>query len=353
MRKSANDCSVYFYNSTITITSNSVVGVSNNGTFNSTSKRDKKEDKTLDNKNTTFSSASMNASYVPYFDSPTSENSIKTKKPYYIDYFIGLGNWIINEVDISIICAEYQASIVKKCKARARLNSNEELALSHVFLFQEENLQGLREFFDDELWQCIFLEIRTQYSYVNISERVFDLCGTVVKCRTEIKSYLRSYNTNGEFEEIMHDILYHLSDNYQNSFVKNNKIEDTHSYNYLDSVIKPFFPKSKKTTMDWANRTSESSAWIKKQFDPILLVNEDLVALGKMMQASLDKSLDDGVDIVICRLHVIGYIGRCYVIDLLYDGIYRLILIREFRFPEDPTTWRTLMSCFQVMATVQ
>ncbi|KAF0472440.1 hypothetical protein F8M41_025012 [Gigaspora margarita] len=140
--------------------------------------------------------------------------------------------------------------------------------------------------------------------------------------------------------------------------------------------------------MDWANRTSESSAWIKQQFDPILLgskpnftirttnlrksielmfaevkppnarsnlVNEDLVALGKMMRATLDKSLNDGVDIVIviCGLHVIGYIGRCYVIDLLYDGIYRLILIGEFRFPEDPTTWETLMNCFQVMATVQ
>ncbi|CAG8836929.1 20447_t:CDS:2, partial [Cetraspora pellucida] len=126
-------------------------------------------------------------------------------------------------------------------------------ALSHVFLFQEENLQGLREFFDDELWQCIFLEIRTQYSYIDIPECVFDLCGTVVKIasrqqdprqrRTEIKSYLRSYKTNGEFEEIMHDILYRLSDSYQNSFVKNNKIEDTHSHNYLDSVIKPFFPE--------------------------------------------------------------------------------------------------------------
>ncbi|CAG8776274.1 24401_t:CDS:2, partial [Cetraspora pellucida] len=47
------------------------------------------------------------------------------------------------------------------------------------------------------------------------------------------------------------------------------------------------------------------------------------------------------------------YIGRCYVIDLLYDGIYRLILIGEFRFPEDPTTWGTLMNCFQVMVTIQ
>ncbi|CAG8837866.1 27258_t:CDS:2 [Gigaspora margarita] len=113
------------------ITGNSVVGVgvSNNRTFNSISKRDKSPptDKASDIQNTTFSSASTDTSYVPCFDSPTSENSIKTKKLYYIDYLIGLGNWIVKGIDISIICAEYRAFINEKCKARTILNSDEEL----------------------------------------------------------------------------------------------------------------------------------------------------------------------------------------------------------------------------------
>ncbi|CAG8674827.1 4272_t:CDS:10 [Cetraspora pellucida] len=299
MRKLANDCSVYFYNPTMTIT-------------------ELTEDAT---------------------------------------------RWIINEVDISVICAEYRASIIEKCKTRAILNSDEELALSHVFLFQEENLQGLREFFDDGLWQFVKIASRQQDPRQHL---------------TEIKSYLRSYKANGGFEKIMHDILYHPAV-IKICLLKNNKIEDTHSHNDLDSVIKPFFPEGKKTIMDWY---VYKSAWIKKQFDHILLgskpdftirttnlkksielmfaeikppnarsdlVNEDLVALGKMMRASLDKSLDDGVDIVICGLHVIG---KCYVIDLLYDWIYHLILIGEFRFPED-STWRILMNCFQVIVTIQ
>ncbi|CAJ0828007.1 8636_t:CDS:2, partial [Entrophospora sp. SA101] len=53
--------------------------------------------------------------------------------------------------------------------------------------------------------------------------------------------------------------------------------------------------------------------------------SEDLVTLGKTMRASLDKSLEVGADLVICGLHVI----------------------------EDPTTWETLMVCFQVMDTIQ
>ncbi|CAG8696463.1 15708_t:CDS:2, partial [Acaulospora morrowiae] len=45
--------------------------------------------------------------------------------------------------------------------------------------------------------------------------------------------------------------------------------------------------------------------------------------------------------------------SQFYIIDLRYDGLYRMILVGEFRFPEDPTTWGTLMNYFQVMATMQ
>ncbi|RIB02831.1 hypothetical protein C2G38_2149812 [Gigaspora rosea] len=68
-----------------------------------------------------------------------------------------------------------------------------------------------------------------------------------------------------------------------------------------------------------ANKTSESSAQMMKKFDPRLA----------------------------------GFLGRCYIIDLHYEGVYRMILIGEFKFPEDPTTWGSLMSCFQILATVQ
>ncbi|CAG8805805.1 9182_t:CDS:1, partial [Racocetra persica] len=43
----------------------------------------------------------------------------------------------------------------------------------------EENSERLHGYFDDELWQNIFLEIRTQYPHVDIPERVLDLCGTI------------------------------------------------------------------------------------------------------------------------------------------------------------------------------
>ncbi|CAG8718940.1 18194_t:CDS:2, partial [Gigaspora rosea] len=170
------------------------------------------------------------------------------------------------------------------------------------FIGPEENPQGLYEYFDDELWKCAFSEIRTQYPYINIPENVFDLCGNVVKVMNKFKAFNRK-----------------------------------------------------------ANKTSESSAQMMKKFDPRLAGSKPDFTIRttnpkkfvELMKNNANKSLEDGVDLIICGLHVIGFLGRCYIIDLHYEGVYRMILIGEFKFPEDPTTWGSLMSCFQILATVQ
>ncbi|RIB13925.1 hypothetical protein C2G38_2040592 [Gigaspora rosea] len=158
--------------------------------------------------------------------------------------------WVIGE-DISKICMKYRDNVIQKCISKEILSINEELALNYIFLFQEENPQGLYEYFDDELWKCAFSEIRTQYPYINIPENVFDLCGNVVKVMNKFKAFNRK-----------------------------------------------FFNKEKK------------------------------------------------------RLST-GFLGRCYIINFHYEGVYQMILLGEFKFPKDPTTWGSLMSCFQILATIQ
>jgi len=106
---------------------------------------------------------------------------------------------------------------------------------------------------------------------------------------------------------------------------------------------------------------SESSASAKRRFDPVLLgtkpdftvmtanpsknielffveikpnktsnalVSEDLISLGKTMKSAIDKSIKDGADdLVICGMQIIGFLGRAYVMDLQFEGVYRMILI--------------------------
>ncbi|KAG9306423.1 hypothetical protein G9A89_018306 [Geosiphon pyriformis] len=39
------------------------------------------------------------------------------------------------------------------------------------------------------------------------------------------------------------------------------------------------------------------------------------------MKNALDKSIEDGVnDMIICGFQIIGFLGRAYVMDLLFDG---------------------------------
>ncbi|CAG8498783.1 13787_t:CDS:2 [Acaulospora morrowiae] len=95
------------------------------------------------------------------YDSPSDfEGSIKAKRSFYLDYFIGPG-----EIDW-----ELKEDSTVKCKSKEILSTDEELALNHIFLFQEENPQGLYEYFDDESWKCVFSEIRTQYPYISAPE---------------------------------------------------------------------------------------------------------------------------------------------------------------------------------------
>jgi len=106
------------------------------------------------------------------------------------------------------------------------------------------------------LWQNLFTEIRNQYPYVVVPDQVLDLCGEVLKIachqqdprqrRADIKDFLRNHRPNGEFEEIMYNILVGLVDSYHNSFTKNKLIEDTYIHNSIAPVIKPFFPEGKK-----------------------------------------------------------------------------------------------------------
>ncbi|RUS12567.1 hypothetical protein BC938DRAFT_478736, partial [Jimgerdemannia flammicorona] len=84
------------------------------------------------------------------------------------------------------------------------------------------------------------------------------------------------------------------------------------------------------------------------------LVKQDLVSLGKVMKNAIDKSIEDGIpNLVICGLHIVGFLGRAYVMDLQFDGVYRMIMIGEFEFPQGATSLGTILGCYQVLRTIQ
>ncbi|CAJ0648121.1 16629_t:CDS:2 [Entrophospora sp. SA101] len=145
----------------------------------------------------------LSATDLSYISS--SHNSIISKvyikmegrKAYYMEYFVGPGviirvlkedsmRWVENDIDISTICQEYHTMVIKKCELKTiTITANEELVLSHIFLFQEEHPEGLQEYFDDELWSSVFVKIREQYSSKPIPETVYKIFTKVIKLPCE------------------------------------------------------------------------------------------------------------------------------------------------------------------------
>ncbi|KAF0550450.1 hypothetical protein F8M41_024427 [Gigaspora margarita] len=167
-------------------------------------------------------SESSDQTYNPSSDSEYSIKA-KVKGSYYLDYFIVPG-----EIDW-----ELKDSIMKRIHK----------GFMNTLMMSSGNVP--------------LSEIRTQYPY--IPENVFDLCGNVVKIASREQDPQKHHKADGEFEEIMHQILSNLYvllmlnieiefyfntypntnlthfrvDCYQNSFIKNNEIEDTHIQNYV------------------------------------------------------------------------------------------------------------------------
>ncbi|CAG8834481.1 19900_t:CDS:2, partial [Gigaspora margarita] len=353
---------------------------------------------------------SMHSLYVPSSPSSTisEECTIAGKRTYLLSYFTGPGvpewnlnedsvRWIVNDVDISEICLEYREEVVKKCEPMTvTLDAFEELALSHVFIFHEESPYGLCEYFDSELWEDLFVEFQKTYPYSSIPDNIYDLYTSIIRiscekqnCRERqevAKRHLKNYGDTNEEEKILVEIFKNLFDNEKFSLMRNNTIEDTHIIQNVIPIIMPFFNNNRKIIFEGANKMSESSAIAQKRFDPILLgtkpdfvvkttnpkkqielliseikppnkgdafVSDDLVSLGKTMKCAIDKSIEDGIDdLVICGLQIIGFLGRSYVIDLRYDGIYRMILIGEFELPRSTGSWG-ILKCYQILNTIR
>ncbi|CAG8707372.1 13656_t:CDS:10, partial [Funneliformis mosseae] len=166
------------------------------------------------------------------------EYIIVENRSYSMDYLTGPGvpewhlnedsiRWIVNDIDITEICREYRAIVVKKCESmEVTLSATEELIISHVFVFQEQSPLGLCEYFDDELWAELFAEFRGTFQFSVFSSNSEYL---QIPCEEQnqterqklARHYLRNFEVITEEEEIIIEMFRELVDNEQSSFTRN------------------------------------------------------------------------------------------------------------------------------------
>ncbi|PKC70269.1 hypothetical protein RhiirA1_455008 [Rhizophagus irregularis] len=297
---------------------------------------------TFDESSLRSNSSSPTSSYTPSFDSSVSEDFIS--EDYIIhqrNFLLSLNSGSLVKWTFFVICMEYRDSVIQKCNSKEILSANEELPNLHI-PHQEENQQELRDYFDDELWQdmkfTLNIRSRTCLQFIACQQQDFR------QRRTEIKNFLKNYFTDGVLEKIMHNILSTLTA--IKAYFPKTTILRIHSHNYVDSIIKSFFPKAKKQLQ--TGQAGHQDHLLERRNDSILalldqnlilpelmyaeikpskaradLINQDLVTLGKTMRASKDCLLDliNGIN---WRIHV----------------------------PEGPTTWGNSWMFFRPLITI-
>ncbi|KAI9479628.1 hypothetical protein BDB00DRAFT_173164 [Zychaea mexicana] len=82
----------------------------------------------------------------------------------------------------------------------------------------------------------------------------------------------------------------------------------------------------------------------------------DLIKLANEMKDSLDQTVGDGMDdpsIAVLALLIEGFRSTLFVMDLQYQGVYRLIPLSVFYIPRDGNDLVVLSSCYEALGTMQ
>jgi len=338
---------------------------------------------------------SSSISYIPSSSSDSKDLERIKPKQYKIEWFVGPGvketilgtcQWNVNNVNISNMLLAYRELSIKKASAGTLTLATDILSLNFIFLL-EDDVQCMREFFDQQLLASIFQEIRREFVSHMLSDDDILKCYhmseaariSTKECRDLLKQWNRTVKDDDDnvvlevFQSIMHSY----------SSVTNAN-EDTFVHKTLAPVLSVFFTDNELVECVWANSTLNASFVRKRKFDPSLrgrkpdfgvfvsgqpkahlLVVEvkpvkyhtadggwrnDLVKLGNEMKDIIDLIVNDGVEpIEVCGLLVEGFRCDLFVMDLKFDAIYRMIRLGRFYLPQDRHNFDVLPGVINIL----
>ncbi|CAB5359285.1 unnamed protein product [Rhizophagus irregularis] len=231
---------------------------------------------TFDESSLRSNSSSPTSSYTPSFDSSVSE-----------DFRFHQRSGSLVKWTFFVICMEYRDSVIQKYNSKEILSANEELVLIYIFPIKKK----INKSFEIILMTNYVLKIACQQQ--DFRQR-----------RTEIKNFLKNYLTDGVLEKIMHNILSTLTA--IKAYFPKTTILRIHSHNYVDSIIKSFFPKAKKQLQ--TGQAGHQDHLLERRNDSILALLDQNLILPELM---------------------IYWKMLCHG-----SGIYRMALIGEFTFPK-------------------
>ncbi|CAG8842268.1 41166_t:CDS:2, partial [Gigaspora margarita] len=127
-----------------------------------------------------------------------------------------------------------------------------------------------------KLWDSAIQQIYQEYPLPDLPDNWLSKCNEMAEmARNDFKnnkSLLRNWYQliDKESDNIIFDVFYNVLNMYMLSGTMEDLNEDSFVHKVLSPIILPFFKDSFEFSSVWANETLDSSAYLKKKFDPSL-----------------------------------------------------------------------------------
>ncbi|KAL1927229.1 hypothetical protein VTP01DRAFT_5192 [Rhizomucor pusillus] len=326
------------------------------------------------------------ATYEPdEHSSSESACTVTVTRKYMFDYLVGPGiehyeepdnatKWIVDDMDITAAFHRYRQNVLTAAKRFKILSVAEQLALNFVFLLSNSPEIGLN--FEGEILEVAMKQIRYEYVMKSMAESDVLWCyklNQATRCSQEegklvLIEWEKDTNETPSsrlYRDIYRELLKAYSDKYNTLKVN----EDTFLKDTLVTILRSYFENSRLIYTEGANGVLMGSRRRRQGFDPESEVRccycwnanlheaaQHLLKLGNAMKDCMNEAIRagaDDLDIEVCGIVCAGHRCDVYVMDLRYQGMYRLKRLSTFFLPVDHTNFDVLLGVFQVMDLVQ
>jgi hypothetical protein len=299
--------------------------------------------------------------------------------------------WLVNDYDVSQAFFNYRDAAISKAEDLQNLNDHEQLALDGIMLIDNGfvntdivDYEEVRHILNDIDQVDDFKSARMKKSQEELVIKFANDLATRNIDVTTIQKYVKEHEDEHPDDASVCRVLYNVMDIYSTDYSTDQLNEATLVRDTIDTFFKSFFPNSPLTKSIGADAMISDSSKRFTKLDPslknhgkradftvvsnksghILLsleaksnktkhVNE-LVKLCRELKDSMKAINSDGHSgVIVSGILMKGNRCHVYCMDHVFDGLYRVVLLKRIHFPSDCYQMHLLLPIFPLFQRLQ
>lgn len=291
--------------------------------------------------------------------------------------------WIVSDHDVSASFIAYRNTAIKKAEDLKNLNESEQLALDGIILIGNDFVNCdivpyqvaqaiLKEV--DQIAYCQPMKLEKSHQDL-LAKFAEDMCARLINT-TKIQADIRKLRQDQD-ADVVCDVLTSLLNTYSADYSSNDVNEATLVRDTIDNFLKAYFPNTALTKSLGADVMINDSAKRFTNMDPslstsgkradfsVVSTKSKHVLLSLEAKSNKTKGANDLIKLcrelkdtmvaiggqgragaVLCAILMRGNCCEVYALDHQYDGLYRVILLKNIYLP------RTCYEMYQILSIV-